>query len=100
MATSITVAELKTRVVEEANIYVLDVRRKTDYEKMPEMIPGAVWYDPENVEVWSRELLQNQDVVVYCVKGGIVSQSVAEALEKSHPGVRFLNGGILKWREE
>ena len=31
----------------EGTITLLDVRRKADKEADPEMIPGAVWQDPE-----------------------------------------------------
>ncbi|MCP4338230.1 MAG: hypothetical protein GY799_04935 [Desulfobulbaceae bacterium] len=44
-------------------------------------------------------MLPDQEVIVYCVKGGSVSQSVADALGKNHPGVHFLEGGILKWQD-
>ncbi len=100
MAASITVSTLKSRLADRANICLIDVRRKADMQKSPEMISGATWKDPEQVEEWSKAVPQNQDLVVYCVKGGSVSQSVADALQKSHPRVQFLQGGILGWQEE
>jgi rhodanese-related sulfurtransferase len=99
MATSITVLELKNKIDEGINACVIDVRRQADYEKSPEMIAGASWKDPEKVEEWGAKLPPEQKVIVYCVKGGSVSQSVADALEKRQPGVRFLEGGILKWQD-
>ncbi len=99
MVTAITVAELKNRVADRANVCVIDVRRKTDFEKSPEMIAGATWMDPEKVEEWSKTVPQDQDLIVYCVKGGSVSQSAADTLQKSHPRVQFLQGGILGWQE-
>jgi rhodanese-related sulfurtransferase len=99
MATAITISELRNRIDEGTKPYVIDVRRKADYEKSPEMITGASWKDPEKVEEWGAKLPPGQEVIVYCVKGGSVSQSVADALENSHPYVRFLDGGILKWQD-
>jgi rhodanese-related sulfurtransferase len=98
MSTLITVTELKN-TLSQKKVCLLDVRRKADFEKSPEMIEGAVWHDPENVAEWSKALPQDQELVVYCVKGGSVSQSVAAALQESHPGVKFLEGGILGWQD-
>lgn len=96
MSTAITPAELKDKLAQKT-VCLLDVRRKADFEKSPETIAGAVWHDPENIQEWSTTLAKDQELVVYCVRGGSVSQSVAEALQKSHPDVRFLEGGILGW---
>ncbi len=97
MSTSITPAELKDRLSQK-KVFLLDVRRKADFEKSPETIEGAVWHDPENVQEWSTSLPKDQELVVYCVRGGSVSQSVADALQKNHPEVRFLEGGFLGWQ--
>ena len=50
---------------------------------------------PPEVAVWSATLPTNQELGVYCVRGGSVNQSVAGILEKDHPGVKILEGGIL-----
>ena len=99
MSTAITPVELKDKLAKKT-VCLLDVRRKADFEKSPETIAGAVWHDPENIQEWGKTLAKDQELVVYCVRGGSVSQSVAEALEKSHPGVRFLEGGILGWPDD
>lgn len=99
MATAITISELRSRIDEGTKPCVIDVRRKADYEKSPEMIAEARWKDPEKVAEWGAKLPPGQEVIVYCVKGGPVSQSVADALEENHPGARFLEGGILKWQD-
>ena len=97
MSTSMSPTELQEKLTEKAKVCVLDVRKKADYEKSPEMIEGATWHDPEKVAEWRETLPKDQELVVYCVKGGSVSQSVADALQESHPGVKFLEGGILGW---
>ncbi len=96
MSTSIAAAELKNKLSQK-KVCLLDVRRKADFEKSPETIEGAVWHDPENVVEWGKTLPKDQELVVYCVKGGSVSQLVADALQESHPDVKFLEGGILGW---
>ena len=99
MSTAITSVQLKDTLTANNDVCVIDVRRKADFEKSPDTIVGAVWHDPEKVEEWSKTLPSNQELVVYCVKGGSVSQSVADMLQKSHPNVRFLEGGILGWQD-
>lgn len=100
MAASITTTQLKTALAERSDICLIDVRRKGDYEKSPATIAESVWHDPEQIEEWRSTLPADKEVVVYCVKGGSVSQSIADALQKSHPHTRFLEGGILQWLEE
>ncbi|MEW6136593.1 MAG: rhodanese-like domain-containing protein [Thermodesulfobacteriota bacterium] len=38
-------------------------------------------------------------VVLYCVKGGCVSEGIANRLQQIHPDVRFLEAGIKAWEE-
>jgi rhodanese-related sulfurtransferase len=97
MSTSITSVELKGKLTQKEKVCLIDVRRKVDFEKSPEMIEGASWRDPEKVEEWSKTLPQDQELVVYCAKGGSVSRSVADSLKEGHPGVKYLEGGILGW---
>ncbi|MHB8791714.1 MAG: rhodanese-like domain-containing protein [Desulfobulbaceae bacterium] len=99
MSTPIAATDLKDKLSRN-KVCLIDVRRKSDYEKSPETIEGATWHDPEHVEEWGKTLPKDQELVVYCVKGGSVSQSVADSLQASHPGVRFLAGGILGWQDE
>lgn len=99
MSTAITSVQLKDTLTANNDVCVIDVRRKADFEKSPETIAGAVWHDPEKIVEWSKTLPSNQELVVYCVKGGSVSQSVADTLQKSNPNVRFLEGGILGWQD-
>ena len=99
MSTPIAATDLKDKLTRN-KVCLIDVRRKSDYEKSPETIEGATWHDPEHVEEWAKTLPKDQELVVYCVKGGSVSQSVADSLQTSHPGVRYLAGGILGWQDE
>jgi len=36
-------------------------------------------------------------VIVYCVKGGPVSQSTADRLAEKGFDVRYLQGGVMAW---
>ena len=99
MADTINVQDLAERLAGNYNITLLDVRRKGDFEQSPQKITGARWRDPEAIAEWMDAVPDDHDVVVYCVKGGSVSQSVTEKLAGKGCRVRFLEGGIKAWRE-
>jgi rhodanese-related sulfurtransferase len=90
--------ELK-RLLDGGGVMILDVRRKADYEAEPQSIRGAVWRDPAQVETWGRELPQDRPVVVYCVKGGSVSQSIVDQLLGRQVQARYVEGGLKAWKE-
>jgi rhodanese-related sulfurtransferase len=98
MEPSIRPEELK-KILEKGSALLLDVRRKADYDADPGTIPGAVWRNPEQVEIWSQEIPKNQRVVVYCVKGGSVSQSITAALAKKEIQACYVQGGLYAWKE-
>lgn len=98
MAKPITVQDLHHLLTTRAPVQVIDVRRKPDLESAPQKIPAADWHDPERMEDWIPALPAAKEVVVYCVKGGGVSQSVADRLAQEGRRTRFLEGGIKAWR--
>jgi rhodanese-related sulfurtransferase len=99
MANSINADELKDIVAHGPIPRLLDVRRRADLEAAPQKIEGASWYDPEKIDEWIDEIGRDEPVVVYCVRGGSVSQSVADRLEQKKVDARFINGGIMAWKE-
>jgi rhodanese-related sulfurtransferase len=99
MDKTITVQDLKTLLDKAASISLIDVRRKKDYDSEPQMIPGALWRDPEQVDDWRGELSQSKNVIVYCVKGGSVSKSTAHRLREKGLNVRYIEGGLAAWKD-
>jgi rhodanese-related sulfurtransferase len=99
MADSITTEELKALMDSDRKPALFDVRRKADFEAAPKKIESAVRVDPEKVDEWISEVPQDRPVVVYCVKGGSVSQGIADRLQQDHHNVKFLQGGIKAWAE-
>ena len=99
MKTTITPDELKGLARESRGLIILDVRRTADYEAEKHLIPGAVWRDPEQIDSWSADIPGDREVVVYCVKGGTVSQSVTDHLRKKRVKACYVEGGLKAWKE-
>ena len=97
MKSPISPDELR-KLLESKEVTLVDVRRRGDYEADPGLIPGATWQDPEQVTVWSRELPAGKPVVVYCVKGGSVSQSVTDTLTGQQVKACYVAGGLKAWK--
>jgi rhodanese-related sulfurtransferase len=98
MSRTITPKDLKP-LIEEKSATVLDVRRKSDYEGDKVRLPGAAWRDPEKISDWSRSLPKDKDIVIYCVRGGSVSNSVVDHLQAQGIKARFIEGGIEAWKQ-
>ena len=81
-------------------VILIDVRRKDDYNADPQMIPGAIWKDPNLVSQWSDELPKDKKVVVYCVRGGSVSNAVLDHLLARNVRACYIQGGITAWKEQ
>jgi pyruvate,water dikinase len=94
MKKSITAADLTSLLATGKAITLLDVRRKEDFDKAPKTIAGAQWKDPTEVDQWLPSLLEHQEVIVYCVRGGSVSQSVRQHLAESGLAAKFVEGGL------
>lgn len=97
-AESIGVDELDELIDEEA-VTLLDIRLLEDYHANPVLIPGATYYDPEQIGAWSSSIPANSKVVVYCVRGAWVSQKAATYLSSKGFDVYTLEGGIEAWQQ-
>ncbi len=85
---------IKPESLNPDNVLVLDVRREADYAASNETIPGAFWKNPEKIDAWITALPKTQEVVIYCVRGGAVSNSVVDRLQAEGVQARFVEGGI------
>jgi len=79
-------------------VLVLDVRRESDYAASSETLPGAFWKNPERIDEWITALTKTQDVVIYCARGGSVSNSVVDRLQAEGIQARYVEGGIEGWK--
>jgi rhodanese-related sulfurtransferase len=57
-----------------------------------------VWRDPDDVAHWSKNLPQDKEIIVYCVRGGSVSNAVIDYLLGQRIKARFIEGGIEAWK--
>jgi rhodanese-related sulfurtransferase len=97
MKNDIDVLTLAEQIKAAPDAPVYDVRMRADLLANPQRIPGAQWRDPEQVERWLTEFSEGQQVVVYDLTGGPVSQTVAERLRQKGIQARHLAGGLTAW---
>jgi rhodanese-related sulfurtransferase len=81
-----------------AGKFILDVRRADDRNASSEQLAGANWQDPTQISAWADSLPKDQEIVLYCVRGGAVSNSVVDALQGKGLKARFIEGGIEGWK--
>ena len=96
MERSIKPQDLKVQL---STVTLIDVRRKADLDADASRLPGATWHDPEQIEIWAAQLPTDKEVVLYCVRGGSVSNSVLDNLRAKGVTARFIEGGIVGWKE-
>jgi rhodanese-related sulfurtransferase len=96
MERSIKTEELKSQL---GKVKLIDVRRKADLDADTAKLPGATWHDPEQIETWAAQLPRDKEVVLYCVRGGSVSNSVLDNLRGKGIAARYVEGGIAAWKE-
>jgi len=98
MNETVSAQELERLITSGAPLVLLDVRRQVDYDADDLVIPGARHVDPVRIEDWSKTLDPQHEIVVYCVRGGSVSQSVRAGLIACGLRVRYVDGGITAWK--
>jgi len=93
MKRTITPSELKER---HSEFTVIDVRRRTDYDG--NVILNAEWHDPDDVNNWAKSLPIDKEIVLYCARGGSVSNKVLDSLLAANISARYIEGGIEGWK--
>src|SRR6266508_2276854 len=98
MERTIQPESLKKQLAARKDLVLLDVRRKADYDAGQEKLPGAEWRDPDKLDEWSAEHRGDKQVVVYCVRGGSVSNRVLDYLRGKNIQALLIEGGIEAWK--
>lgn len=98
MDRTLTPQELRATLANRNDVMLLDVRRQSDYDADPHKLPNAVWRNPDEINQWSTQLPKDQEFVVYCVRGGSVSNAVIDHLQGKQLKARYIEGGIEAWK--
>ena len=85
---------IKPAKVDPDAVLVFDMRREADYAASAESIPGALWKDPDKIDAWIEAVPRTVEVVVYCVRGGEVSNRVVDRLRAAGVKARYIEGGL------
>lgn len=94
MKKSVTPSELHELLVDDKNVTLLDVRRKEDFDKESHTFRTARWQNPAEIDEWLPTVPTDREIIVYCVRGGSVSQSIQHQLADSGRKVRYVEGGL------
>ena len=89
---------IKPQDLKLAGKHLIDVRRAADRDASTEQIPGARWHDPEQIAAWAGTLPKDREIVLYCVRGGSVSNGVVDTLRAAGLDAGFIEGGIEGWK--
>ncbi len=95
----ITVEELKSRLDNEENIFVIDVREPYEYEEYNiggELIPlGSLINTVDDLEDY-----KNEEIVLHCRSGARSGRAKEMLAAMGFGKVRNLLGGMLEWQEK
>jgi rhodanese-related sulfurtransferase len=89
---------IKPQDLQLADKHLIDVRRAADRDASPEQLPGATWHDPEKIAEWVKSLPRDKHIVLYCARGGSVSNGVVDKLHAEGLNACFIEGGIEGWK--
>lgn len=90
---SISPAELNLLIGRADAPLVIDVRRRPRFEESPQLLAGARYCAPEDMELLARSEPPRR-AVVYCVYGHNVSEDAVRTLRAAGWDARLLAGGI------
>jgi rhodanese-related sulfurtransferase len=96
---SISVTELDAASA-DTPLTILDVRLAEDFAADPQLLPDALYRDPELIEAWAGTLPRDTKVIVYCVRGKWVSHKAADFLDRKGLDVYVLEGGLEAWQQK
>lgn len=99
MQRTISSRELRSLIDGRSAVDVIDVRKSHDYSADPALIPGARHLLPEQVDDWLDELARDREVIVYCVHGHAVSNTVLDRLLSAGYRARLVDGGLEAWKQ-
>jgi len=94
---SLSVEDLSAQLARGECVQVVDARPRHYFSKATDMMQGAIWRDPEQVDEWVGKLAPDQPVAVYCAYGFHVGRGVTSALRERGFDARYVAGGLSAW---
>ena len=79
-------------------VQVIDARPRHYFTKSQEIMSGATWRDPDQVDAWAGELSQDKPVVVFCAYGFHVGCRTAQTLRSRGFDATYMAGGHSAWK--
>lgn len=89
---------IKAKKVDPDKALVFDVRREADFAASDEIIPGALWKNPDKIDAWIDAVPRTLDLVVYGVRGGETSNAVVDRLHAVGAKARYIEGGLEAYK--
>jgi Fe-Mn family superoxide dismutase len=94
---SLSVEDLSAQLARGEGVQVVDARPRHYFSKATDMMQGAIWRDPEQVDEWVGKLAPDRPVAVYCAYGFHVGRGVTSALRERGFDARYVAGGLSAW---
>jgi Fe-Mn family superoxide dismutase len=92
------VEELKAMMDSGKPVQVIDARPRHFVSRTKDIIEGATWRDPEQLQEWIGELSKDEPVVVFCAYGFHVGCRTAGALREAGFDAKYMTGGHSGWK--
>jgi Fe-Mn family superoxide dismutase len=89
---------VKAMLASGQRVQFIDARPRHYVSRTQDIIEGAVWKDPEQVQQWAGELKKEEPVVVFCVYGFHVGCRTALALREAGFDATYMAGGHSAWK--
>ena len=86
-----------TKALDEVRREVWNAARRGGQNALARELKGAryaLWKNPEKIDAWIGAVPRTLDVVIYCVRGGAVSNSVVDRLQAAGVKARYIEGGL------
>jgi adenylyltransferase/sulfurtransferase len=96
--TETDVAELKRKMDNKEDFFLLDVREPNEYQIGK--IPGATLIPLGEVPRRVSEIPRDKEIIVHCKMGGRSARAAAFLRQQGYMRVKNLKGGILDWSDK
>lgn len=83
----------------QADVFLMDVRSSTAWNRSIAKIEKAHRFDPERFSRMARDIPKNKKLVLYCEDGSTICPIMAQELEKmGFTKLYLLEGGFRSWQ--